>query len=71
MTSLLAVEISVAEGILYGLLALTVVAMWVYVLIDLFRNARLSGAAKAMWLVIILLLPLVGSAIYLGVREDW
>jgi hypothetical protein len=41
------------------------------VLVDLFRNPRLSGGEKAMWLLGIVLLPFVGAVIYLGVRDDW
>jgi Phospholipase_D-nuclease N-terminal len=59
------------EGLLYPLIALAAVAAWAYVLVDLFKNPRLSGSAKAMWLLIIVLLPIVGPLVYLGVREDW
>jgi hypothetical protein len=41
------------------------------VLVDLFRNPRLLGGEKAMWLLGIVLLPFVGAVIYLGVRDDW
>jgi hypothetical protein len=53
------------------LITLGVVAVWSYVLVDLFRNPRLSGGEKAMWLLGIVLLPFVGAVIYLGVRDDW
>jgi hypothetical protein len=41
------------------------------VLVDLFRNPRLSGGAKALWRVMIVLLPIAGGLIYLAVRDDW
>jgi hypothetical protein len=39
--------------------------------ISLFRNADLSGGARTMWILIILLVPIFGSLIYFGVRSDW
>ena len=38
---------------------------------SLLRNPELSGGAKAMWVVAVLLFPIVGSVVYFGVREDW
>jgi hypothetical protein len=39
--------------------------------VSLLRNDRLSGGAKAMWLVAIVLFPILGSVVYFGVRSDW
>jgi len=39
--------------------------------VSVLRNAELSGGAKAMWLVIVAFLPILGSMIYFGVRSDW
>jgi hypothetical protein len=64
-------DIAFFEGLAFPLIALGVTAVWAYVLVDLFRNPRLSGSAKAGWLLIIVLLPIVGAVIYLAVREDW
>ncbi len=69
-TSLFA-DVAVFEGLLFPLVNLAVLATWGYVLVDLFRNPRLSGGAKAMWLLAIVLLPIAGAVIYLAVREDW
>jgi hypothetical protein len=55
----------------YPLIALAILVVWVYVLVDLFRNPRLSGGAKAGWLLIIIIFPIIGSLVYLGIREDW
>lgn len=71
MTAPLLADISVFEGLGYPLISLAVAAVWAYVLVDLFRNPRLSGGEKAMWLLAIVLLPFVGAVIYLAVREDW
>jgi Phospholipase_D-nuclease N-terminal len=69
--ALLLGDVAVFEGLLFPLVNLAVLATWAYVLVDLFRNPRLSGGAKAMWLLAIVLLPIAGAVIYLGVREDW
>jgi hypothetical protein len=39
--------------------------------VSLLRNPELSGGAKAMWLVAIVLFPILGSVVYFGVRSDW
>jgi len=53
---------------LAGVIALVLaIAAWMSV----FGDARLSGSAKAMWSLAILLFPIVGSVVYFGVRNDW
>jgi Phospholipase_D-nuclease N-terminal len=64
-------DIAWFEGLAFPLLNLAVLAVWTYTLVDLFKNPSLSGSAKAMWIVIIVLLPILGAVIYLSVREDW
>jgi uncharacterized protein (DUF58 family) len=47
-------------------------AIWIWTLvavfIDIFRSSDLSGPAKALWFVVVLLIPLFGVIIYLIVR---
>jgi hypothetical protein len=38
--------------------------------VSLVRNAELFGAANAMWLLIVVLFPILGSVVYFGVRSD-
>jgi Phospholipase_D-nuclease N-terminal len=47
--------------------------VWVFILVvrDLFRNRELSGWAKAGWLVALILVPLLGSIVYIIVRGLW
>jgi len=47
---------------------------WIWVLIsivgDIFRSDDMGGFAKAMWLVFVLLLPLLGVLVYIIARGD-
>jgi hypothetical protein len=49
---------------------LWVIWFWILitVFIDLFRSRDLSGWAKALWFIFILLIPLIGVLVYLIVR---
>jgi hypothetical protein len=46
--------------------------MWFWILItvfiDIFRSRDLSGGAKAVWFLFVLLIPLIGVVVYLVVR---
>ena len=64
-------DIAWSEEFAFPLLHLGVLVVWAYTLADLFKNPSLSGSAKAMWILIIVLFPIVGSVVYLSVREDW
>ena len=52
------------------LIFLWVIWFWILItiFIDLFRSRDLSGWAKALWFIFILLLPLIGVLVYLIVR---
>ena len=49
---------------------LWVLWLWVlfYVFVDIFRSQDLSGWAKALWFLFVLLIPLIGVLVYLIVR---
>jgi hypothetical protein len=40
-------------------------------LVSVFRNADLSGGGRALWAVVVLVFPVLGPAVYFGVRRDW
>jgi hypothetical protein len=44
------------------------VMLWITACIDVFNRYDLTGFAKAMWLVCIILLPFLGVLVYLIVR---
>jgi len=51
---------------------LWVIWIWIliWVFIDIFRSRDLSGWAKALWFIFVLIIPLVGVLVYLIVRGD-
>jgi hypothetical protein len=48
--------------------------IWIWLLIslfgDIFRSSDLSGGAKAMWTIFIIVLPFLGVLVYLIVRGN-
>jgi hypothetical protein len=44
------------------------IMLWVFALVDVFQNNALSGAAKALWAIAIVLLPIIGMLIYFIVQ---
>jgi Short C-terminal domain/Phospholipase_D-nuclease N-terminal len=51
---------------------LFVIWIWIliYILSDLFRDHQISGWAKAAWVLLLVVLPLLGSLVYLIARGD-
>ena len=65
---------TLAIGLLAGglsILAVVAVILAIGALISVFRNEDFTGSSKALWVVVILIFPLLGSLIYFGVRSDW
>jgi len=49
------------------LIWIPLILMWVFALIELFKNRnRHAGWQVALWLLFIVLIPIVGAAVYLG-----
>ena len=58
--------ITSAIGGTFGLIFLIVWALLsVYSLINLLRNRNINGGTKILWVVVIIVVPIVGSLIYL------
>jgi hypothetical protein len=59
-------------GLFWGLLYIALVVFWMilvfHIVIDVFRSHDLNGAMKALWLLFILVLPLIGCLLYVLIR---
>ncbi len=53
---------------LYLVLFIFWIILVFHVVVDIFRSHDLSGPAKALWVIFILVLPLLGTLIYVVVR---
>ena len=53
---------------LYFVLLLFWIILVFHIVYDIFRSHDLSGVAKTLWIVLILIMPLIGSLIYVLVR---
>lgn len=52
------------------LIFVPLVMLWLFTLTDLSRRADLSGPAKGLWAVAVVLLPLIGMLVYFTTRPD-
>jgi ABC-type multidrug transport system fused ATPase/permease subunit len=50
------------------LIFIPMMMLWVYTLVDIFQRVDLSGWAKALWVIFVLVLPLLGMLIYFIAR---
>jgi hypothetical protein len=50
------------------LIYIPLLLVWGYALVDIFRRDDLSGLAKALWVIVVILLPFIGTLIYLLFR---
>jgi len=59
-------------NIFWTILEVFLVVVWFWILItvfiDIFRSPDLSGGAKALWFLFVLLIPLFGVVVYLIAR---
>ncbi len=46
------------------------IMLWVFTLVDLFKNQEISGLAKALWAIAIVLLPFIGMIAYFIVAYE-
>ncbi|MEA2009375.1 MAG: SHOCT domain-containing protein [Actinomycetota bacterium] len=46
------------------------IMLWVFTLVDVFQRPDLSGIAKALWAIAVVLLPLVGMLVYFILRDS-
>jgi ABC-type multidrug transport system fused ATPase/permease subunit len=55
-------------GMIYFFFLFAFIWILITVLMDLFRDHTLSGVAKTIWVIVLVLLPLIGTLIYLIAR---
>ena len=51
------------------LIYIPLVMLWVFAVADIFRREDIGGAAKAIWCAVVILLPYIGTIIYLLTRR--
>jgi Phospholipase_D-nuclease N-terminal/Short C-terminal domain len=51
------------------LLFLPLAMVWAFALIDIFRRDDIGGGSKALWVVCVVVLPFLGTLIYLIMRK--
>jgi hypothetical protein len=57
------------QSFLLLLIYIPLLLVWGTSIVDIFRRDDMGGVGKAAWLVVVILLPLVGTLIYLIVRR--
>jgi Phospholipase_D-nuclease N-terminal len=50
------------------LIVVPLLALWIYAFVDIFRRDDIGGGAKALWVVLVILLPYFGTLIYFFVK---
>jgi hypothetical protein len=51
-----------------GIFGLVILGLWIWGLVDVMGRPDLDGAARIRWIALIVLLPIVGTLIYLAKR---
>ena len=51
------------------LIFIPLIMVWGFAVLDIFRRDDLHGMGKAVWLVVVILLPFLGTVIYLIMRK--
>ena len=62
--------LSIFWSILYFFLWVIWIWILIWIFLDIFRSRDLSGWAKALWVVFVIFLPLIGVLVYLIARGD-
>jgi hypothetical protein len=51
------------------LIYIPLIMVWGFAVLDIFRRDDIHGGAKAVWLVVVIFLPFIGTVIYLIMRQ--
>lgn len=68
LISLFAVAVIPWWGLFSGLFVVGLIILWGAVVYDLFRRADVSGFQIALWLALVVVLPLIGAFAYYATR---
>lgn len=55
--------------IVYALIFLAIAGLFLYSLIDVLKN-EYEGNNKIIWVLVIILMPIIGSVLYLGIGSN-
>lgn len=58
------------EAFFLMMIWIPLVMLWGFALVDIFRRPDLGGGMKALWVVIVFVLPWIGVLIYLATRPS-
>lgn len=61
--------IGLAVWVILGLVSLVGTALWIWILVDCVVNEPNQGNDKVVWLLLIILLPFIGSLLYFFIRR--
>ncbi|MDP1561012.1 MAG: PLDc N-terminal domain-containing protein [Pirellulaceae bacterium] len=62
-------SIGLAVWAIAGLFSLVGLALWIWILVDCAVNEPSQGNDKLVWLLLIILLPFIGSLLYFFIRR--
>jgi hypothetical protein len=62
-------DISFWQAFLLLLIFVPLVLIWGLAVVDIFRRDDIGGAGKAVWLVVVIVLPFIGTLVYLVLRR--
>ncbi|MFQ5968496.1 MAG: PLD nuclease N-terminal domain-containing protein [Acidimicrobiia bacterium] len=60
-----------SDGNVFLIIWIPLILLWVFTLVDLFRNREVTGLAKGLWAVFIIWFPIIGALVYFGVRGKY
>ena len=58
------------EPILFIAVGIVIIGLWFWAIIDITRSRFKNPNMRTVWLIVVLLLPLMGTLIWLFVRKD-
>jgi len=59
------------EGVVFfGLMWVVVAVLWLVALVDILKSEFKDGLTKVIWLILVILLPFLGSILYFFIGRD-